>query len=98
MSEQEKSLQTILGEALDIADAQERATYLSRACGTNPALRRDVEELIAAHAAASKFLPERPAEAQARPTLPNPDTTTVQGGPASSFPVREKAGDRIGRY
>src|SRR5204863_4622753 len=29
---------------------------------------------------------------------PNPDTTTVQGGPASSFPVREKAGDRIGHY
>jgi hypothetical protein len=64
MSEQQNSLQIIFVEALEIEDAQQRAAFLFQACGTDSALRREVEELIQAHAAAGNFLPEQPAVIQ----------------------------------
>ena len=45
MSEQQNSLRTIFVEALEIEDAQQRVAFLSRVCGADAALRREVEEL-----------------------------------------------------
>jgi len=42
--------ESIFTAALAISDAAGRGIYLDRACSDNPALRRDVEGLLAAHA------------------------------------------------
>jgi hypothetical protein len=47
---------TILLAALDIADPAERTAYVERACSGDPALRRRVEALLAAHAREGPFL------------------------------------------
>ena len=46
----------MLQAALEIPSTQERATYLDEACGGDPALREEVESLIAAHLAAESFM------------------------------------------
>ncbi len=85
MDTSKNSPRTIFNEALEIQDAQQRADYLAKACGSDAALRQRNEELIAANAAAGGFLESR--------GQPSPDLTTVLG-PA----LTEKPGDRIGRY
>jgi serine/threonine protein kinase len=46
----------MLQAALEIPSTQERAAYLGEACGGDPALREEVESLIAAHLAAESFM------------------------------------------
>ena len=46
----------ILQAALESPSLQERAAYLDEACGGDPALRDEVESLIAAHLAAETFM------------------------------------------
>jgi serine/threonine protein kinase len=46
----------ILHAALEIPSPQERAAYLDDTCGSDPALREEVESLIAAHFADETFL------------------------------------------
>jgi hypothetical protein len=59
--------ESVFAAALAIRDPAGRAAYLDRACAGNPALRREVEELLAADAAPGAFL-DRPAlTAPARP-------------------------------
>ena len=94
MSEQQNSLQSILVEALEIADAQQRAVFLSQACGADPALRREVEELIQALSAAGKFLSEQPAVTGVREALLSSAHALGPGAAVST----ERPGDRIGRY
>jgi WD40 repeat protein/serine/threonine protein kinase len=98
MSEQQNSLRTIFVEALEIEDVEQRAAFLAQACGADSALRREVEELIQAHAAAGKFLPEQPAVTGAREALLSTARALGPGGAASIVPVSESPGDRIGRY
>jgi serine/threonine protein kinase len=43
--------ESIFAAALAISSPAERAAYLDRACAADPGLRRQVEELLAAHAA-----------------------------------------------
>ncbi|HEY7426958.1 MAG TPA: tetratricopeptide repeat protein [Gemmataceae bacterium] len=50
----------IVSRAIEIASAEERAAYIARACGNDPALRRQVEELVAAHFQGKK-VPDKPA-------------------------------------
>jgi len=50
------SLLAIFNEAVEIADARQRAEYLAQACGADTALRQSVEELIEANDAAGRFL------------------------------------------
>ena len=82
-------LDTILCEAVEIADAADRAAYLDRACGPDTALRVRAEALVAAHfRAASRFL-ERPPAA--------PDSTTPYAPVADDSPA-PAAGASIGPY
>src|SRR5262245_7298924 len=65
----------------------ERAAYLDRACAGRPALRREVEELLAAHAADNPL--DRPPADLAR---------TGAYVPADDDPPAASVGDRIGPY
>jgi serine/threonine protein kinase len=66
--------------------AEARASYLTRVCGENTALRQRVEALLQAHTEARSFLePPIPAKAT-EPTI------------VISAPLIEKPGDVIGRY
>ncbi len=50
--------QEIFTEALEITTSQARLEYLQRACGQDPALRQNVEELLAEHFSDDKLLGE----------------------------------------
>ena len=56
MSKEQQPLRKIFNEAVEITDARQRAAYLATACGDDAALRRRIEELIAANDAAGAFL------------------------------------------
>src|SRR5438876_6552478 len=51
-----QSIRAIFDEASEIADAGQRRAFVARACDDNEALRREVEELLAAHETAGGFL------------------------------------------
>src|SRR2546427_11933473 len=98
MNETHNSLRTIFVEALEIQDAQQRAAYLSQACGQDLALRREVEELIQAEAAAWKFLPDQPGANAARAAIVGAAEALGLCPAPPKVPVTEAPGDRIGRY
>ena len=56
MSDPKPSPETLLAAALEISGAAERRAYLDRACGSDAALRQDLESLLAAHEQAGEFL------------------------------------------
>jgi serine/threonine protein kinase len=79
--------ESIFAAALAISDAAGRAAYLDRACAGRPALRREVEELLAAHAADNPL--DRPPADLGR--------TGVYEPPADDSPAAS-VGDRVGPY
>src|SRR6266571_3673514 len=83
-----KSAEELFAAALEITNPAERAALLDRECAGNPALRAEVESLLAAHVLASKFLENPPAAAVA-------ETLAATTG---MVPLTEKPGDKIGRY
>jgi eukaryotic-like serine/threonine-protein kinase len=69
MADAKKSLRAIFDEASELAPGQERQAWLDQACGTDAALRANVEELLQSQETAGGFLgdPKReaaPASAQ----------------------------------
>jgi Serine/threonine protein kinase len=71
--------------ALDYTSPAERAAYLDAACGSDFALRARVESLLAAHAAAGRFLDPD-----------DPDESAVQEGPGTRidrYRLLEKIGE-----
>jgi hypothetical protein len=56
--------ESIFAAALAIPDLSERAAYLNRACAGDTGLRREIEELLQAHAA-SNPLDQPPPEFEA---------------------------------
>jgi tetratricopeptide (TPR) repeat protein/tRNA A-37 threonylcarbamoyl transferase component Bud32 len=60
---------SIFLDALDIPDPADRAAFLDRKCGPDADLRRRVDALLAAHAAAGEFL-EPPSPARTAPHMP----------------------------
>jgi serine/threonine protein kinase len=63
MASETPSLDSIFCGAIEITSAEERAAYLTRACGADAELRRQAEKLVAAHFGAGSFL-EKPAVEQ----------------------------------
>src|SRR5215831_1009213 len=97
MSDDRPSIQEILLEALEIEDAAQRETFLTRVCGTDQALRQEVEELLRANAAAGQFLPEQPVSKAAESLLPAAFRPVRTNG-TSFRSSQERLGDRIGHY
>jgi serine/threonine protein kinase/WD40 repeat protein len=79
--------ESIFAAALEIRSPGPRAAYLDRACDGDVALRRQVEELLAAHAA------DNPLD---RPAIDVGRTGAYEPGPADTPPA--VPGDRIGPY
>jgi eukaryotic-like serine/threonine-protein kinase len=97
MSNNSKLVQDILLNAVEIGDPQRRAEYLTSACGTDAALRQDVEELLRASTAADAFLPLKPVAAPGA-AIPVPDPGWPPVDPLAEIPFTERPGDYIGRY
>lgn len=77
--------QSIFLAALDIADPTERGAYLDETCGGDPALRQQVEELLAAHERSGEFLKVpalRQIAAGAGNGQPSPGETSAEGANA----------------
>src|SRR6266498_999634 len=68
-----QSIRAIFDEASEIADAEQRRAFVARACDDNEALRREVEELLAAHETAGGFLADPKREESAALTLKEGD-------------------------
>ena len=83
-----KSAEELFAAALELTNPADRAALLDRECAGNPALRAEVESLLAAHEQASRFLENPPAAAAA-------EKLAVTTG---TIPVTEKPGDKIGRF
>ncbi len=84
-SDRDQLVKEIFADALEKADAAERTSYLSQACGEDAQLRQHVEALLQAHQKAGAFLEE--------PAPPPPGIRIVL-----AKPLTEKPGDKIGRY
>jgi WD40 repeat protein len=84
-SDRDQLVKEIFADALEKADAAERAAYLSQACGEDAQLRQHVEALLQAHQKAGAFLEE--------PAPPPPGKTIVL-----ATPLKEEPGTLIGRY
>src|SRR6266536_2090105 len=68
-----QSIRAIFDEASEIADAEQRRAFVARACDDNEALRREVEELLAAHETAGGFLADSKRDESAALTLKEGD-------------------------
>src|SRR6266498_3118249 len=68
-----QSIRAIFDEASEIADAEQRRAFVARACDDNEALRREVEELLAAHETAGGFLADPKRDESAVLTLKEGD-------------------------
>ena len=85
MNGQKHRLEELFQGALELDSPHKRASFLDRMCAGEPALRAEVEELLAAaEAAEAVFQPREPAHGPER------------AGPGE--PVRERPGSVIGRY
>jgi eukaryotic-like serine/threonine-protein kinase len=73
----------IFNDALDLESAEAREVYLRKTCAGDQALRRRVDTLLAAFAAAEGFLPQR---------------TVAEAEDVSAAPITESPGVVIGRY
>ena len=78
--------ETIFHEALG-RPLEERADFVTNACGGDAQLRQRVTSLLAAHDAPEGFLPDEPGTKGFRPSHPLP-----------ALPVLEQSGDKIGPY
>ncbi len=63
MAEHSLPEESIFAQAREIGPTAERAAFLERACGNNPALQAEVEVLLRAHERSGDLpgLPEKPA-------------------------------------
>jgi tetratricopeptide (TPR) repeat protein len=84
MSEPERQVMSLLGEAVEHSSPEERAAFLDRACAGDAGRRARVEELLRAHEAAGNFMQGN------RP--PAEPVATVDE------PIRERPGTLIGPY
>ncbi len=105
-TDRDKLVKEIFADALEKANAAERAAYLTQACGNDAQLRQQVEALLQAHEKAGAFLEQPPVTALGVPPLGGPGSPPPEGGTPNgpgktivlSTPLTEKPGDRIGRY
>ncbi|MFO0798525.1 MAG: protein kinase [Gemmataceae bacterium] len=78
--------ESLFAAALAIGSSSERRAYLDRACAGNPALRREIDELLAAHAAGNPL------------DRPPADLARTGGYESADDPPAAAVGDRVGPY
>jgi serine/threonine protein kinase/predicted Zn-dependent protease len=83
---------SIFCAAVEIASAEERATFIQQRCGADAELRQQVQKLVDAHFQAGNFL-EQPAAA---PNVTGPFSPPAEGEVAGT--IHEGPGTRIGPY
>lgn len=86
------SEQTIFLAALEYS-GPERTAYLDQACAGNQALRRQVDELLAAHDRSGEFLDEPAVDQMAAPATPAEQNTRTYGGESNSSDRTAVAGE-----
>src|SRR5438552_12285847 len=101
IAEQGKA-KTIFLQAAEIASADQRQAFISSACGTDEALRRDVEELLRHQQELGSFLESPAAELRAL-TQPGSPALREEGlgeGVVATMdePITERPGTVIGPY
>src|SRR6516225_4290399 len=76
MSEHSLPEESIFAQAVEIASAAERASFLERVCGNNPSLRAEIEALLRAHDRSGDLLdlPERAPATRDEPINERPGT------------------------
>jgi hypothetical protein len=79
------SEQTIFLSALEYS-GPERTAYLDKACAGNPALRQQVEELLAAHDRSGEFLNQPAVDQIAAQPMPSDQTTRTFSADANPTP------------
>jgi len=84
MSEPERQIMSLLGEAVEHSSPEERAAFLDKACAGDAGRRARVEELLRAHQAAGNFLQGNRPPAEPIATVDEP--------------IREGPGTAIGPY
>ena len=88
----ESRVEEIFFAALDRPSAEERAAYLSVACGGDAGLRRRVERLLGAHPRMGGFL-QAPAAVACSPTLPDSPIAEAPGDIIGSYKLLEQIGE-----
>jgi hypothetical protein len=78
MTEPSLPEEPIFAQALEISSPAERAAFLDRACGQNPALRAEVEDLPCG--AARRAPPERPPGTAKCETPRTTSPSSTEGG------------------
>ena len=100
MTNAERHLMTLFAEALEFASPPERAAYLDRACGKDPALRQHVEALLEAHARVGRFLDPQAAVAGATCSAAGKEIAEASVDNRTTVPQAgtEGPGTQIGPY
>jgi len=91
MSPADNHLMSIFSGALEYELESERAAFVDRACGSNPALRSRVEALLRAHQGAGRFMESKAEEAFT--------VTPVEAATITEIPIGKEPGVIVaGRY
>jgi len=98
MNDRIKVIQDLLLEAIEIEDAEKRSAFLAERCGSDRALREELEELIHAEAAAGPSLPGESFLTADRATMRRAVEAITSARDEPSSLITEKPGSRIGRY
>src|SRR5262245_53939733 len=69
--------------ALEHDDPTERSAYLERACVDKPALRAQIEQLLAAHEQSGSFMSRPAPERLCEDLAPGPETDEMRAAPAA---------------
>jgi serine/threonine protein kinase len=92
MSEPERQIMSLLGEAVEHSSPEERAAFLDRACAGDAGQRARVEELLRAHQAAGNFLQGNRPLAECVATVDEP-SREGPGAAISSYKLLEQIGE-----
>jgi WD40 repeat protein/serine/threonine protein kinase len=91
MNSEPVDVKSIFAEALDRTDSQERAEYLDGVCGSDKALREEVESLLTSYERVDGFLPSPDLDAGV--TMDSPCTLEGPGAVIGRYKLLEKIGE-----
>lgn len=91
MNSKPVDVKLIFAEALDRTDVQERAAYLDGVCGSDVALREEVESLLTSYEQAEGFLPSP--DLNQNITLDSPAIIEGPGTVIGRYKLLEKIGE-----